>query len=205
MILCPDSVAAEKMLHDIADGQGTARLRSHRCSREKVFAKIEHVLDRRVFRDKRGKIFSFIAFPAQIMTPSDVGRRIFGVIDETGNDAAINTPFEDWVIRNVPFGMPFRPKPNFDPGTLDTVVCPKAAMAVDLVRSMEGSDRQIPTNQEVGRIEKLAELCVGMDGSFVPLGLLRQWTNNRGLVLSAIKARNEKGQTVGLVHFAPTT
>jgi hypothetical protein len=199
-IICPDRASAVTMLNDVGKLKLPAALKLNRCRYGQEPIKIEYALDRRNIKLSNQAEEKYIAFVGSNPHQEYSEARIFGVINETENNVAPNTTFENWQNEFAPVGGVFRLYPN---SVKDTTICPRPAVTLKIIEAKKAIVDNPSDQKLVKQIEQLLTSCPPAYGSFQPLTMMQQWKNADGWTWTAIKAKDEKGNVVGLLHVHP--
>jgi hypothetical protein len=196
-IICPNRVSAVAMLDSMDKSELPAALKLNRCRYGQVPIKIEYALDRRNIKLSNQAEAKYIAFVGSSRHYKNNEAKMFGVINETANDVAPNTPFESWQDRFAPVKGLFSLYPN---SIKDTTICLRPATALKLIEAKKAISENPSDQKLVKRIELLLKSCPPSYGTFQPLTMMQQWESANGWTWTAIKAKDEKGNVVGLLH-----
>jgi hypothetical protein len=199
-IICTDRTSALAMLNDVGKSKLPATLKLNRCRHKQVPIEIQFTLGRKTVElSNQGKA-EYIAFVGSNRHRDNNEARIFGVINETENNVAPNTAFENWQNEFARVGGVFRLYPNF---AKVTAICARPADTLKLIKAKKAIVDNPSDPKLVKRIELLLTSCPPAYGTFQPLTMMKQWKNADGWTWTAIKAKDERGNVVGLLHIHP--
>lgn len=196
LILCVDYDSTIAMLEGVGPtGPGLRAIKTNRCFSSQKHIKITGLrLYRRIDQPDGGET-EYLAFSGEDWTPGKNLAKTYGVINVTANNEIEFTDFEKWQHIYTPFDGKLR-RLNSGNGTK---ACHKPETAVKLIEGRRAAESKSPDQRQIRRLELLNESCKPASGVFQPLGLLERWEHN-GWVFSALKAEDEKGQIVGILH-----
>jgi hypothetical protein len=199
-IICPDRESAIAMLDGVDKSKLSASLKLNQCRYKQVPIQIEYALGRRTIKHPGEEDTKYIAFVGRSRHHNNNDATMFGVINETANDAAPNTSFENWQVRFAPVRGLFRKYPN---SVKDTTICPRPTTTLKLIEAKKAITENPSDQKLVKRIELLLKSCPASYGLFQPLTMMQQWKSENGWTWTAIKAKDERGNIVGLLHRQP--
>jgi hypothetical protein len=195
-VLCADYDSTIAMLERVGpNGPKLHEIKTNRCLSSQKHMRITGLrLFRRIEQPDGGET-EYLGFSGEDWTPGKNLAKIYGVINVTANLEVEFTDFEKWQHVYTPFDGKLR-RSNSGNGTK---ACLKPETAVKLIEGRRAAASKSPDQRQIQRLELLNERCKPASGVFQPLALLERWEHN-GSVFSALKAEDEKGQIVGILH-----